>query len=118
MMLKGANSNLVIKDIKEKNQQIKKHYLKVLLLSHFLTEPKWSTILFRLEEKPIGRSVNRYFSSNFLLGNIRAGLIVASVIPLAMLIAVILIIYFGVSGNLMSLGALDFGLIVDGCYNC
>jgi thiaminase len=43
------------------------------------------------EEKPIGRSVNRYFSSNFLLGNIRAGLIVASVIPLAMLIAVILI---------------------------
>ena len=50
----------------------------------------------------------------FFLGNIRAGLIVASVIPLAMLIAVILMNMFGVSGNLMSLGALDFGLIVDG----
>jgi cobalt-zinc-cadmium resistance protein CzcA len=48
------------------------------------------------------------------LGNFRAGLLVASVIPLAMLIAVILMNVFGVSGNLMSLGALDFGLIVDG----
>jgi cobalt-zinc-cadmium resistance protein CzcA len=49
-----------------------------------------------------------------LLGNLRAGLIVASVIPLAMLFAISLMNVFGVSGNLMSLGALDFGLIVDG----
>jgi cobalt-zinc-cadmium resistance protein CzcA len=49
-----------------------------------------------------------------LLGNFRAGLIVASVIPLAMLFAVCLMNLFGVSGNLMSLGAIDFGLIVDG----
>jgi cobalt-zinc-cadmium resistance protein CzcA len=48
------------------------------------------------------------------LGNFRAGFLVASVIPLAMLFAVILMNTFGVSGNLMSLGALDFGLIVDG----
>jgi cobalt-zinc-cadmium resistance protein CzcA len=48
------------------------------------------------------------------LGNLRAGLIVASVIPLAMLFAIIMMNLFGVSGNLMSLGALDFGLIVDG----
>ena len=48
------------------------------------------------------------------LGNFRAGLLVASVIPLAMLFAIILMNTFGVSGNLMSLGALDFGLIVDG----
>ncbi|MDE3253203.1 MAG: CusA/CzcA family heavy metal efflux RND transporter, partial [Bacteroidota bacterium] len=48
------------------------------------------------------------------LGNLRAGLLVASVIPLSMLFAVILMNLFGVSGNLMSLGALDFGLIVDG----
>jgi cobalt-zinc-cadmium resistance protein CzcA len=48
------------------------------------------------------------------LGNVRAGLIVASVIPLAMLFAIIMMNLFGVSGNLMSLGALDFGLIVDG----
>ncbi len=49
-----------------------------------------------------------------LLGNLRAGLIVASVIPLAMLFALSLMNLFGVSGNLMSLGAIDFGLIVDG----
>ncbi len=48
------------------------------------------------------------------LGSFRAGLLVASVIPLAMLFAIILMNTFGVSGNLMSLGALDFGLIVDG----
>ena len=50
----------------------------------------------------------------FFLGNFRAGLLVASVIPLAMLFAIIMMNLFGVSGNLMSLGALDFGLIVDG----
>ena len=49
-----------------------------------------------------------------MLGNMRAGLIVASVIPLAMLFAVSLMNLFGVSGNLMSLGAIDFGLIIDG----
>lgn len=48
------------------------------------------------------------------LGNLRAGFLVASVIPLSMLFAIILMNFFGVSGNLMSLGALDFGLIVDG----
>ena len=50
----------------------------------------------------------------FFLGNLRAGLIVSSVIPLSMLFAIILMNKFGVGGNLMSLGAIDFGLIVDG----
>ncbi len=49
-----------------------------------------------------------------LLGDLRAGLIVASVIPLAMLFAIILMNYFGISANLMSLGAIDFGIVVDG----
>ena len=49
-----------------------------------------------------------------LLGNWRAGLVVASVIPLALLFAISMMKLFGVSGNLMSLGAIDFGLIVDG----
>ena len=48
------------------------------------------------------------------LGNWRAGLVVASVIPLAMLFAIAMMQLFGVSGNLLSLGAIDFGLIVDG----
>src|SRR5690606_356195 len=49
-----------------------------------------------------------------LLGNWRAGLVVASVIPLALLFAITMMQIFGVSGNLMSLGAIDFGIIVDG----
>jgi Cu/Ag efflux pump CusA len=64
MMLKGANSNLVIKDIKERIQQSKKH--EGVIVEPFLDRTKWSTILFRQLKKPIGRSVNRYFSSNFL----------------------------------------------------
>jgi cobalt-zinc-cadmium resistance protein CzcA len=49
----------------------------------------------------------------FLLGDFKAGLIVASVIPLAMLFTLLCMSFFGISGNLMSLGAIDFGLIVD-----
>jgi cobalt-zinc-cadmium resistance protein CzcA len=49
-----------------------------------------------------------------LLGSVRAGLLVASTIPLAMLGAVIGMVWFGIPGNLMSLGAIDFGLLVDG----
>lgn len=49
-----------------------------------------------------------------LLGDLRAGLVVALVIPLSMLMAVIAMNTFGLSGNLMSLGAVDFGLLVDG----
>src|SRR5690606_11778851 len=48
------------------------------------------------------------------LGDIRAGLLVATVIPLSMLGAFGLMQFFGLSGNLMSLGAIDFGLVVDG----
>lgn len=54
------------------------------------------------------------FALVFLLGNFRSGLIVASVIPLSMLFALGMMNAFGVSANLMSLGALDFGIIVDG----
>src|SRR5690606_38737912 len=49
-----------------------------------------------------------------LLGNLRAGLIVASVIPLSMLFALSMMNYFGISANLMSLGAIDFGIVIDG----
>jgi cobalt-zinc-cadmium resistance protein CzcA len=49
-----------------------------------------------------------------MLGNWRAAIIVASAIPLSMLFAITGMVQSGVSGNLMSLGAIDFGLIVDG----
>jgi cobalt-zinc-cadmium resistance protein CzcA len=115
MMLKGANSNEVIKNIKDKVAQIQKTLPEGVVIDAFLDRTKMvnnaiSTVEHNLLE---GMAIVLIVLIIFL-GNFRAGLLVASVIPLAMLIAVILMNVFGVSGNLMSLGALDFGLIVDG----
>ncbi|MFV8347405.1 CusA/CzcA family heavy metal efflux RND transporter [Flavobacterium sp. ZB4P13] len=115
MMLKGANSNVVIKNIKDRIAQIEKTLPEGVIVEPFLDRTKMvnnsiSTVGTNLLEG----ALIVLFVLIFFLGNLRAGLIVASVIPLAMLIAVILMNMFGVSGNLMSLGALDFGLIVDG----
>ena len=115
MMLKGANSNIVIQNIKERIEQIKKTLPEGVVLEPFLDRTK----MVNNSIKTVGTNLIEgalivLFVLIFFLGNIRAGLIVASVIPMAMLIAVILMNLFGVSGNLMSLGALDFGLIVDG----
>lgn len=115
MMLKGENSNEVIKNIKERITQIEKTLPEGVMIDAFLDRTKMvnnsiSTVTTNLLE---GALIVVYVLVLFL-GNFRAGLLVASVIPLSMLFAIILMNTFGVSGNLMSLGALDFGLIVDG----
>ncbi|MFZ9262155.1 MAG: CusA/CzcA family heavy metal efflux RND transporter [Chitinophagaceae bacterium] len=115
LMLKGENASKVIKGIDARMEQIKKTLPDGIEIETFLDR-----------KKMVGRTLNTV-QTNLLegalivllilvlfLGNLRAGLIVASVIPLAMLFAVGMMNLFGVSGNLMSLGALDFGLIVDG----
>lgn len=115
MMLKGENSKEVIENIKERITKIQKTLPEGVIIDPFLDRTKM-----------VDNSINTV-SKNLLegalivililvlfLGNFRAGFIVASVIPLSMLFAVIMMNIFGVSGNLMSLGALDFGLIVDG----
>lgn len=115
MMLKGENSSEVVKRVKEKMEQIKKTLPEGVEIEVFLDRSKF-----------VGRAINTV-TKNLLegalivilvlvlfLGNLRAGFLVASVIPLAMLFAISLMYLFGVSGNLMSLGAIDFGLIVDG----
>ncbi len=115
MMLKGANSNVVVKNIKERIEQIKKTLPEGVILEPFLDRTKMvKNSITTVGTNLIEGAVIVLFVLILFLGNIRAGLIVASVIPLAMLLAVILMNIFGVSGNLMSLGALDFGLIVDG----
>ena len=115
MMLKGANSNVVIKNIKDRIAQIEKTLPEGVILEPFLDRTKMvNNSISTVEKNLLEGALIVLFVLIFFLGNIRAGLIVASVIPLAMLIAVILMNMFGVSGNLMSLGALDFGLIVDG----
>ncbi|TDG34934.1 CusA/CzcA family heavy metal efflux RND transporter [Pedobacter changchengzhani] len=115
MMLKGANSSEVIKNVKAKIEQIKKTLPEGVVLEPFLDRTKMvDNAIGTVEKNLIEGALIVIFVLVIFLGNFRAGLIVASIIPLAMLFAIILMNTFGVSGNLMSLGALDFGLIVDG----
>lgn len=115
LMLKGANANEVIKGVKARMAQIEKTLPEGVAVDVYLDRSEL-----------VGRAINTV-KTNLLegalivvlvlvlfLGNLRAGLVVASVIPLAMLFAVAMMRLFGVSGNLLSLGAIDFGLVVDG----
>ena len=115
MMLKGANAREVIQNVGERIATIQKSLPRGVKIEPFLNRSD-------LVDRAIG-TVSRnllegalivIFILVLLLGNLSAGLIVASVIPLSMLFAISLMNFFGVSGNLMSLGAIDFGLIVDG----
>lgn len=115
MMLKGANSGAVIASIKERISQIQKTLPEGVVIEPFLDRTKMvNNAIGTVEKNLLEGSLIVVFVLILFLGNIRSGLIVASVIPLSMLFAIILMNLFGVSGNLMSLGALDFGLIVDG----
>ena len=115
MMLKGANANQVVKNVETRIQSIQMSLPKGVTIEPFLNRSD-------LVNKAIGTVVKNLiegaliviFILVLLLGDLRAGLIVGSVIPLSMLFAISLMNLFGVSGNLMSLGAIDFGLIVDG----
>jgi heavy metal efflux system protein len=115
MMLKGANSSDVIKSVKERVAQIQKTLPEGVLIEPFLDRTKMvNNAIGTVEKNLMEGALIVVFVLVLFLGNFRAGLLVASVIPLAMLFAIIMMNLFGVSGNLMSLGALDFGLIVDG----
>jgi cobalt-zinc-cadmium resistance protein CzcA len=115
MMLKGENSRAVVKRVKERIEQVKKTLPKGVELVPFydrteLVDRTINTVIRNLAEGAILVIVVLIL----LLGNWRGALLVATIIPLSMLFAAILMRVFNVSGNLMSLGALDFGLIVDG----
>ena len=115
MMLKGENSNQVVNNIKERLKTIQPSLPEGITIEPYLdrTDLVDRSIHTVLENLILGGLIV-IFVLVLLLGNLRAGLIVASVIPLSMLFAISLMNLFGVSGNLMSLGAIDFGLIVDG----
>ncbi|NDB66393.1 MAG: efflux RND transporter permease subunit, partial [Euryarchaeota archaeon] len=115
LMLKGGNSSEAISNVHDRIEQIKGSLPEGVVLEPFLDR----SVL-------VGKAINTV-TKNLLegglivlavliliLGNLRAGLIVASVIPLSMLFAFIMMNLFGVSANLMSLGAIDFGIVVDG----
>ncbi|MDE3236556.1 MAG: CusA/CzcA family heavy metal efflux RND transporter [Bacteroidota bacterium] len=115
MMLKGENSNKVIGNIKKKIKEIEKSLPEGIVIEPFLDRTKMvNNAIGTVEHNLLEGALIVIFVLVLFLGNVRAGFIVASVIPLSMLFAVIMMNAFGVSGNLMSLGALDFGLLVDG----
>jgi heavy metal efflux system protein len=115
LMLKGENSSAVVNRVKEKMEQIKKTLPEGVTVEAFLDRSALvSRAVGTVEKNLIEGALIVVFILVLFLGNFRAGFIVASVIPLSMLFAVSLMHVFGVSGNLMSLGAIDFGLIVDG----
>ncbi|MFA5972208.1 MAG: CusA/CzcA family heavy metal efflux RND transporter [Lentimicrobiaceae bacterium] len=115
MMLKGANANQVIKDVETRIASIQKSLPKGVSIEPFLNRSDLvGRAIGTVSENLIIGALIVIFILVLMLGNLRAGLIVASVIPLSMLFAISLMNLFGVSGNLMSLGAIDFGLIVDG----
>lgn len=115
MMLKGENSSKVIKAVKERIAEIQSTLPEGVIIEPFLDRTKMvNSAIGTVERNLLEGALIVVFVLVLFLGNLRAGLLVASVIPLSMLFAVIMMNIFGVSGNLMSLGALDFGLIIDG----
>ncbi len=115
MMLMGENSRVVVDNVKQKIEQIKKSLPEGVTIDTFydrteLMKSTIRTVVVNLSEGGLLVVVILLL----LLGNLRGGLIVASAIPLSMLIAFTAMRIAGLSGNLMSLGAIDFGLIVDG----
>jgi cobalt-zinc-cadmium resistance protein CzcA len=115
MMLKGANSADVVSRIKEKMQNIQKSLPADVVIEPYLDRTDLvNRAISTVEKNLIEGALIVIFVLVLFLGNLRAGLIVASAIPLSMLFALGMMNVFGVSANLMSLGAIDFGLIVDG----
>jgi cobalt-zinc-cadmium resistance protein CzcA len=115
MMLKGANANNVVKLVQQKIDRINKTLPEGVVVESYLDRSALvNRAIGTVGKNLIEGALIVIFVLVLFLGNFRAGLVVASVIPLAMLFAICLMNVFGVSGNLMSLGAIDFGLIVDG----
>ena len=115
MMLKGANSAAVTERVRERVEQIQESLPEGVVIEPYLVRDKLvSTAIGTVEKNLIEGALIVIFILVLLLGNWRASLIVASVIPLALLFAISMMNLLGISANLMSLGAIDFGLIVDG----
>lgn len=115
MMLKGQNSHEVVQRIKEKMPTIQRSLPAEIIIEPYLDRTDLvGRAIKTVEKNLIEGALIVIFVLVLFLGNLRAGLIVASAIPLSLLFALGMMHIFGVSANLMSLGAIDFGLIVDG----
>ncbi|MEP5612864.1 MAG: CusA/CzcA family heavy metal efflux RND transporter, partial [Cyclobacteriaceae bacterium] len=115
MMLKNANSKLVIEAVKERVAEISSSLPPGISINPFLERSSLiAKTTFTITENLVLGCLIVIFVVVLLLGNIRSGLVVVSIIPLCLLFAISLMYIFGIDANLMSLGAIDFGIIIDG----
>ena len=115
MMLKGADSKAVIDAVKARVAEISPSLPPGISINPFLERSELiGKTTFTITENLILGCLIVVFVVVLLLGNFRSGLVVASVIPLSLLFALSLMYIFGIDANLMSLGAIDFGIIIDG----
>ncbi|MFV8343242.1 CusA/CzcA family heavy metal efflux RND transporter [Flavobacterium sp. XS2P39] len=115
MMLKGGDSKQVISDVKDRVAEIEKSLPEGVYINGFLERSELvAKTTFTVAENLILGCLIVIFVVILLLGNWRSGLVVASVIPLCLLFAISFMNIFGIDANLMSLGAIDFGIIIDG----
>jgi cobalt-zinc-cadmium resistance protein CzcA len=115
MMLKDGNSNQVIKDVQDRVAEISESLPEGVYINPFLDRSVLiGKTTFTIAENLILGVLIVIFVVVLLLGNFRSGLVVASVIPLSLLFTISMMYIFGVDANLMSMGAIDFGIIIDG----
>ena len=115
LMLKGENFREISRNVKDRIEEIRKTLPEGIVIEPFIDRTDLvNRVTSTIERNLIEGGLIVIFILILFLGSWRAGLVVASVIPLSMLFAFGMMRAFGVSGNLMSLGAIDFGLIVDG----
>ncbi len=115
MMLKGADSKKVINAVKSRVEEMQNSLPEGVHINAFLERSELiEKTTFTVSENLLLGCLIVIFVVVLLLGNLRSGLVVASVIPLCLFFALTLMYIFGVDANLMSLGAIDFGIIIDG----
>ncbi|WP_081210993.1 CusA/CzcA family heavy metal efflux RND transporter [Salegentibacter sediminis] len=115
MMIKDGNSKQVIEAVKDRVEEVSENLPEGVYINAFLDRSELiAKTTWTITENLIFGFLIVIFVVVVLLGNLRSGLVVASVIPLSLLFAFSLMYLFGVDANLMSLGAIDFGIIIDG----
>jgi cobalt-zinc-cadmium resistance protein CzcA len=115
MMLKDANSNKVIESVKERVAEVQQTLPPGIYINPIVERSELiKKTSFTVFENLLFGCLIVFFTVVILMGNFRSGLVVASIIPLSLLFTISMMYIFGIDANLMSLGALDFGIIIDG----
>ena len=115
MMLKHGNSKVIINEVKTRVEELQKNLPEGIFINPILERSELiSKTSFTVAENLILGAIIVMLTVILLLGNVRSALVIASMIPLALLFTISMMYIFGIDANLMSLGALDFGIIIDG----